>query len=36
MEDKILDEQEKKFRQLTAILANMPKAEQKTGFFSAR
>jgi hypothetical protein len=37
MEDRILEEQDKKFRQVMNILANMPKPEHKaTGFFSAR
>jgi hypothetical protein len=37
MEDKILEEQDKKFRQVMSILALLPKNEPKTtGFFSAR
>jgi hypothetical protein len=36
MENRILEEQEKKFRQLTAILANIPRPDNKSGFFAVR
>jgi hypothetical protein len=36
MENRILEEQEKKFRQLTAILANLPRPDNKSGFFAVR
>lgn len=36
MENRILDGQEKKFRQVAVILANLPQPEPKTGFFSGR